>query len=70
MSDASRHVCLSDAVGAAQNKLVTVHLAILGVMDAIGGPRDALPPIERVFAEALEDLERALTEDTDRALAA
>jgi hypothetical protein len=47
------------AVGAVQNKLVTVRPAILAVVDAV----DGLPSIVRVLNEAIEDLERAQTLD-------
>jgi len=58
-----------DALLTARNKLVTVYLAVLGLADA-PGHSDAIASIERVFDEALGDLDRGLKLDKPAALAA
>jgi hypothetical protein len=49
-----------DAVSVVQNKLVTLHLAILGLADGAGGLSGRVLSIERVFDEALRELDEAL----------
>jgi hypothetical protein len=49
-----------DALLAARNKLVTVHLAIQGLAETIAGHEDEILSVERVLDEAMRDLNRGL----------
>jgi hypothetical protein len=49
-----------DAILAARNKLVTVHLAIHGLAETIAGHEDEILSVERVLDEALRDFNRGL----------
>jgi hypothetical protein len=53
----------------ARNKLVTVHLAILGLAETIAG-HDEVLSVERVLDEAMRDLSRGLKLNEPAALAA
>jgi hypothetical protein len=59
-----------DALLAARNKLVALHLAILALAEAAPDHSDAILSIERVFDEALGDLDRGLKLNEPAALAA
>lgn len=59
-----------DALLTARNKLVTLHLAIQALEDAAPDHSDEIASIERVFDEALRDLDRGLKLNEPAALAA
>ena len=59
-----------DAASAVQNKLVTLHLAILALAETTADPDGRINSIERVFDEALRDLDRGLKLDEPAELAA
>jgi hypothetical protein len=59
-----------DALLTARNKFVTLHLAIQAHADAAPDLSDAILSIERVFDEALRDLDRGLKLNEPAALAA
>lgn len=49
-----------DALLTARNKLVTVHLALHGLVEMITGHEDEILSVERVLDEAMRDLNRGL----------
>ena len=49
-----------DALLAARNKLVTVHLALHGLVETVDGHEDQILSVERVLDEAMRDLDRGL----------
>jgi hypothetical protein len=52
--------CDADALMAARNKLVAVHLAIHGLAETVAGHDDEILSVESVLDEAMRDLDRGL----------